>query len=259
MIVDDLAPFDRRQLGPRPTEWVGCVGGRAGAGVQLGDQLVDRAGLVGQPVVPGVEDLQEDPLRPAVVLGIGSGNRAPVVVAQAQPTQLRAEDLHVGFGGRARVLSGLQRVLLGGQPERVKSHCVQDVRAAHSQVARVDVGAYVTQRVPDVQTGAGRIREHVEHVGLRTDRHPVETVSQLATWIGRVEGALALPTVLPGRLDLVGQRAAVAVRRRVVAGRRTLGGHRIPLDSNSTRTCKEPLRIAEAQPRWREIAVSAAR
>ena len=55
---------------------VAPVAGVAGAGVELGAQLADRPGAaraaVGRSalgVVPRVEDLQEDPLRPAVVAG----------------------------------------------------------------------------------------------------------------------------------------------------------------------------------------------
>ena len=62
MVVDDRVALGRRQLGPRPA--VGC---RPSAGLELVDQLGDRAGPVGLGVVPRVEDLQEDPLRPAVV------------------------------------------------------------------------------------------------------------------------------------------------------------------------------------------------
>ena len=41
-------------------------------------------------VVPGVEDLQEDPLGPPVVVRVDRGERAALVVAQAQPAQLAA-------------------------------------------------------------------------------------------------------------------------------------------------------------------------
>ena len=67
----------------------------------------------------------------------------------------------------ARMRAGLDRVLLGGQAERVPAHRVQHVEAAHALVARDDVGRGVALGVADVQPVARRVREHVEHVVLR--------------------------------------------------------------------------------------------
>lgn len=72
-------------------------------------------------------------------------------MAQTQSPQLPAEVLDVGFGADARVGAGLHRILLGGQPERVESQRVQHVVAGHPEVAGVDVGGDVTQRMADVQ------------------------------------------------------------------------------------------------------------
>ena len=81
VVVDDHPPLGGRQLGPRPAGRVGALARLAGAGVQLGHQVVDGPGPVGVGVVPGVEDLQEDPLRPAVVALVDRGDRPPGVVA----------------------------------------------------------------------------------------------------------------------------------------------------------------------------------
>ncbi len=133
----------------------------------LGDQFADRTGLAPLRVEPGVEDLQEDPLCPAVVVRVGGGERPALVVRQAQLAQLGAVPLDVGLGGRPRVGAGLHRVLLGGQPERVEAHRVQHVEPGLALVPGVAVGADVAQRVADVQTGAGRVGEHVLHVQFR--------------------------------------------------------------------------------------------
>ncbi len=211
--VDHDAARQVVELGPRR-----AVGGRRGAGLQLGDQLGDRPGPVELGVVPGFEDLQEDPLRPAVVADVGRGDAAPRVVGQAEAAQLAAVRGDVLLGVDARVHAGLDGVLLGRQPERVEAHRVQHVVAGHALVAGVDVGGDVAERVADVQTGARRVREHVEDEELVPAGH-LGRIGQRAGGVGRLERALALPAVLPPRLDLLGQRRRVPVLGGVVAPR----------------------------------------
>ena len=154
-----------------------AVGGRPGAGLVLGDQLGDRprppaaaVGPRGVGVVPRVEDLAEDPLRPAVVGGIGGLDRAARVVAHPEASQLAAVVGHVGGRRDRRVLAGLDGELLGGQTEGVEPHRVQDVAALHALEARVHVGPGEPERVADVEPGARRVREHVEHEQLLASR-----------------------------------------------------------------------------------------
>ena len=192
--------------------------GVAGAGLELGDQLGDRAGAVGVVVVPGVEDLQEDPLRPAVVVDVGGGDAAARVVPEPERPELPAHVGDVRLGGDTRVLAGLHRVLLGGEPERVVAHRVQHVVAAHAHEAREHVGADVAERVPDVEPGAARVREHVEHVELAAAGDGGEAVGELTGRVRRPERVARLPAVLPLRLDLVGEARRCSGTRRVGSG-----------------------------------------
>ena len=210
--VDDDLLLALVQLRPRPARRVGAGGGLAGAGVQLGDQLLDRPGPVRVLVEPGAEDLQEDPLGPLVVARVDRGEGAPLVVVDAQPPQLGADRGDVGLGGDPRVLPGLHGVLLGGQAEGVVAHGVQHVVAVHPAEPAGDVGAQVAQRVADVQPRARGVREHVHREELRPVGDPLEALAQPPGRVGRVERALGLPAVLPGELDLLGQRGRVAVR-----------------------------------------------
>ena len=136
----------RRQVRPRPV-----VGGRPLAAHQLVDQLGNRSGSAGVGVVPGFEDLGEDPLGPAIVPRIGGGDAAAGIMGQTQPAELATAVGDVGFGGGPRMLPLLHRVLFGRQAERIEAQAVQDIRSGHPVVAAVDVGADVTERVPDVQ------------------------------------------------------------------------------------------------------------
>jgi hypothetical protein len=211
VVVDHHPALGYRQPGPRLVVGVAALGRLAQARVELGDQLADGAGLVGLAVVPGVVDLQEDPLRPPVVGRVGGDDRAPLVVAQAQAPQLAPHVDHVGLGGDTGVLAVLDRVLLGGEAEGVEAHAVQHVVALHAHVAGVDVGADVAQWVPDVEPGAARVGEHVEHVELGAVPQLLEALAQVADRVGGVERALLLPARLPPRLDLLGERGRVAV------------------------------------------------
>ena len=159
--VDHVGTLPCRQLRPIP-----AVIQFFGAGIECGNQIGDRSGNVGGGIKPRVVDLQEDPLCPLVELDVGGGKASPVVVAEAQPAQLAPEIDDVGLGPGPRVGAGLHRVLLGGQTERVKAQRVQHITADHPEVAGIDVGGDVAQRVTDVQPLARRIREHVldEHL-----------------------------------------------------------------------------------------------
>ena len=200
-----------RQLGPRA-----AVRRRALARLQQRLQLGDRPGAsapaLGGLVVPAVEDLQEDPLRPAVELLVDRRDGAPVVVAQPQPAQLALHRDHVVLGGLARMLAGLDGVLLGGQAERVVAQAVQDVLAGHPLEAGVDVGGDVAQRVADVQARHRRGRGTCP--GRTASRRPATPSGSAQGPAGF--GAWNVPSLChrscQAQLDALGQLGGVAVR-----------------------------------------------
>src|SRR5690606_31636876 len=98
-VVDDRPLLARRERGPRA-----AVGRGPGAAPERGDQLVDGTGAAFGGVVPAVEDLQEDPLRPAVVRGIGGLDAAARIVAEPQPAKLGAVRVDVLAGRDGGVL-----------------------------------------------------------------------------------------------------------------------------------------------------------
>ncbi len=202
VLVDERAPRPRVERVPPDLR----------IGRQHRDQLGDRAGPVRVLVVPGVEQLQEDPLRPAVIRGIDRRDAAARVVAEPQSTQLAAHVVDVRLGRDARMLARLHRELLGGEAERVVAHRVQHVVTGHPLEPRVHVGADVAERVPDVDALAARVREHVEDEQLRAVRDGVEAVSERPLGVRGPEGVLGLPPVLPLRLDLVREAGVVPVR-----------------------------------------------
>ena len=72
----------------------------------------------------GMIELEKDPLGPADVAGVGRVDLAVPVVGEADRLELAAEVDDVGLGRDARVLTGLDRILLGGQAEGVPAHGV---------------------------------------------------------------------------------------------------------------------------------------
>ena len=75
-------------------------------------------------------------------------------MTEAEPAELTAEIGDVGLGAGARVGAGLDRVLLSGQAEGVEPQRVQDVASGHPEIAGVDIGCDIAQRVTDVQAFA---------------------------------------------------------------------------------------------------------
>src|SRR5258708_4706344 len=111
-----------------------------------------------------VVELEENPLRPLEIIGVGRGEFARPVVAEAERLNLALERGDVFLGRLARMLAGLDGVLLGGQTERVPAHRMQDVETLRAFVAGENVGGGVTFGMPDVQARAARIRKHVEDI-----------------------------------------------------------------------------------------------
>src|SRR5262245_6882997 len=70
-------------------------------------------------VVPCVEELQKNPLRPAIVIGIGGGEFTRPVIAEAEHLELPAERVDVLVGRDPRMRPRLDRMLFRGKPKRV--------------------------------------------------------------------------------------------------------------------------------------------
>ena len=229
--LDVLGPLDRLEV---VEEAVGVVGdaqepllelahlhdGAAALAAAVDDLLVgEDGGVVRAPLdrgllavgEAGVHELEEDPLGPAVVLGLVGGELARPVDGDAPGAELLLEGADGVLGRLARMDAGLDRVVLGGEAEGVVAHRVQDAEA----VAAVEVGDGVADRVDlqvaDVGLAAG-VRQHLEHVGLGA---PAAVVRHLP-------GALVRPDALPAGLDLAWFVLGSGHRRRLAARPRGL-------------------------------------
>ena len=146
------------------------------------------------------------------------------VVPEPQPAELAAEIDDVRFGAGPWMRAGLNRVLLGGQPEGVEAQGMQHIAARHPVIARVDVGGDVAQRVPDVQALTRRVREHVLHEHLVHGHYRPVLRCQRTHRVGHVERARLHPRLLPGALDLPGHLRRVAVLRGGLGSHLGVGG-----------------------------------
>ena len=168
---------------------VGQHGGVLRAPLDRGLLAVGEAALV---------EAQEDPLGPAVVLGLVGAELARPVDRHAPLPELLLEGRDRRLGRLARVLAGLDRVVLGRQPERVVAHRVQHAVAVPAPEVGDRVAHRVRLQMADVRL-ARRVGQHLEHVGL----------GALVGLVRDLPGALVGPYPLPARLDRLG---VVAVR-----------------------------------------------
>ena len=94
-------------------------------------------------------------------------------------------------------------VLFCWQTKTVVAKCVQHVVTSHALVTRKHVGGDVAEWVTYVQSGARRIRKHVEHEQLFAASN-FFWLRKRARWVRRFESALGVPMVLPFGLNLIG-------------------------------------------------------
>ena len=143
-----------------------------------------HGGLIGQTLL---EQLQEDPLSPLVVSGVGGVHNAVPVEGVTQHLQLLGEvgDVVAGHLGRMDVV--LDGKVLGGQTEGVKAHGEQDVITVHALLAGDDVHSGVGTGMADMQTVAGGVGELYQTVEL----------GLVGVTVGAGKGLLLIPLGLP--------------------------------------------------------------
>ena len=155
----------------------------------------DWLGAIRRRVEPRIIELEKNPLRPFEIAGIRCVYLALPVVAEADALKLRAEIGYVRLGGHARVLAGLDGVLLGGKTEGVPAHRVQHVEATHFFVAPDDVRRRVALGMPHVQARTARVGKHIEHV-VFWPRSIEAGLARIRSVKGRTLGPHALPAGL---------------------------------------------------------------
>ena len=116
------------------------------APVDRGVVAVDQAGL---------EQGDEEPLRPAVLALVGAVEGAPVVEGVAEPLHLLEHPLAALDDPVGRPHAALDRRHLGRQAEGVEAEAEQDGVAAGAAVAGVGVADRVVADVPHVQVARG--------------------------------------------------------------------------------------------------------
>ena len=144
--------------------------------------------FVGKAVL---EQLEENPLCPLVIVGIGGVDLARPVERNAERLDLllKAGDILLCHLSRVDVV--LNGIVLGGQAERVPADGIEHVVALKPALARHDVERRIRARMADMKPLTGGIRELYQRVILR-----------LFARIGRVENAGFLPLILPFFFDL---------------------------------------------------------
>ena len=177
----------------------------------------DMLRAIRRGIKPRVVELHEDPLRPFKIPGVRGVHLALPVVAEADGLELLFEVRHIGLRRRARVLAGLDCVLLRRQAERVPSHRMQHIETSHLFIPSDDVRRGVAFGMADVQALTARIREHIEHVVFR-----LRCVEAGLAGICDMESLPLVPDALPLGLKLVEWKRSASLlgaHKNVGAGR----------------------------------------
>ena len=91
------------------------------------NERVDSLGFAFLMIEPAVKNLQEDPLRPAVISGVAGLHFTAPIIAEADFTHLPFEIQYVLLCGNGWMDAVFDGILLGGQAKGIKAHRVQHV------------------------------------------------------------------------------------------------------------------------------------
>ena len=160
-----------------------------------------HGGLVGQAVL---EHLQEYPLSPLVVLGVGGVHAAVPVKAVSQHLQLLGEILDVVLRDDGRMDVVLDGIVLRGQTESIEADGEQYIIALHPLFAGDDIHSRKGAGMPHVQALAG---------GIRKLDQPIELGSFVAGdgGIGLCLLPVGLPLLFNGRKIVIHARFSLYV------------------------------------------------
>ncbi len=154
-----LAPLDLRARAPALAVddlLIGEHGHVDRVPIDLAFLAIDQAGR---------EQVEEQRLLVAVIIGFAGGELAAPVDGEADPLQLLAHRRDIGAGPFAGMDVALHRRILGRHAERVPAHRVEHFMALHPPVAGDDVAHGVIADVAHVDAPR-RIGEHLQDVGL---------------------------------------------------------------------------------------------
>ena len=192
------------------------LGGLGFSSQTIGLHCLDRVGIAALPILGHISRPFGRYVLQQVMFRGNDGERGAEQRVGTGGVDFHAVQLaaHVGdvrLGGHARVLAGLDGVLLGRQTESVIAHGVQDVLSLHAVVTAHHIGGQIAQRMTYVQALAGRVWEHVHgKVGGAAFGVATFAVLQIAVDVGGPEGAFLIPDLLPFVLDILRQRGVVA-------------------------------------------------
>ena len=130
----------------------------AGAPVDIHFLFIGKAMLV---------HLQEDPLGPLVIAGVGGIDLTIPVDGEAQSFQLAFKVRHIVFGNDSRMNVVLHGKVFGGQAECIPAHGIQSIVALQTLFAADHIHGCIAAGMAHMQALARGIRKLNEAVELR--------------------------------------------------------------------------------------------
>ena len=134
----------------------------------------------------GFEQLEENPLCPFEVVGVGGVYLTFPVERQTQHFELISEPIDIALGDFCGVYLVFDSVVLGRQTESVPAHREQYIIALHTALSRDDIHCGIRTRVSNVQTLARRVRELYQSI-----------IFGFCVVVFRVECVVFVPVILP--------------------------------------------------------------
>ena len=124
-----------------------------------------------------VEHLDKCPLCPFIIFRIASSHFPVPVERKTDFIELFPIAGNIFLCCNGRMLSCLDGILFGWQTICIESHRMQHIESFQTFISGINVGCDVAEWVADVQTGSGRIREHIQYIKFRFGRIDVDFVS----------------------------------------------------------------------------------
>src|SRR5688500_1423470 len=134
------------------------------------NKAVDRLSLLVLPVVPAVEQLQEDPLGPLIIGRIAGAKFPAPVETETDIIHLPAKIIDVLFGAHSRMHPMFNGILFGRQTKGIIAHRMQYIKAFQSFIPAVYITGNITQRMAYMQSGTTGIGKHIQYIILRFGR-----------------------------------------------------------------------------------------
>jgi hypothetical protein len=92
-------------------------------------------------IVPTIEELQEYPLRPAIIRWVGCSQFSGIIMTESEHCELFLVSRNIFFGSDSGMGTGFNGIIFCWKTERVESHGMQNIEAFQDFIFRDNIGS----------------------------------------------------------------------------------------------------------------------